>query len=534
MSLFGKKNSVIKIDLKTYSGFDIKVTGIYKYVEHPDFKILLILWKYEDGKLHTWDYTTGLPMPQELECDLMNPDITKYAYNASFVIACLKKKYLPKMPVDCWCDGMFTLLYNGLSTSVVSAGKVLGLNMDIKKDIRGKILTRRFCAPDTYISYKGYIGNNWHEFIDYSQQDVATTFAVLKTLKLPLKYEQQLWLMNYKINVRGVKIDRQFIDNAIKLLNVNTDILKAEATEIMLENPRSITQLMSWFTSRNINETVSHVKRMFKIWQTFERTGFTEYLSIRESACLDGRLHGLFQIYGEPSLQLQNLKCNIINNLDEVRQAVKSGYIPKDLNVIDTLKQLISTALIPARGKLFIIAGYINIDACVLAWIIKEDMKDIIKLADDEITEKKTLSDTLEWAAFHALQHKGQKYGIQKCWFLCHDDGNLYMHLPSGREICYRNTYIYKNKYEQPIIGYWGSELLKDLIQAISRDILLNAMLRLDACYDIVMYTNNEIVIEHATDALYDIMMRMSQYESWMQGLALHVDGFICNYYKTI
>lgn len=622
----------MKIDLETYSGYNIKITGLHKYVEHPDFKILLVSWSDESGGLHTWDCTAGLPLPQALIRDLMNPEIIKYAYNAKFEITCLQK-YLPDMPVTCWRDDMFTALYNGLPASLGDAGKALGLPADKSKDLRGKALIRRFCGP---AEPKPYEGPEWKEFIDYNRQDVTAEAAVVSGLPEPPEHEQRVWIMDMFINARGVKVDMQLVNNAIRLLDANTAALMAEARELSgLENPNSVKQLMGWFKSQGVNlkgltkEIVSQqlagplpatVRRMFEIRQSLGRTSVKKYKSILDSVCADGRIRGLFQIYGAPRtgrfagrrVQLQNLKRNAIDNIDEVRQAIKAGYVPDGLDVTDTLGQLIRTTLIPGQGKRFIVADYSAIEARVIAWAANEKWRltsfaegrdiycesasamfgvpvvkhginghlrqkgkiaelacgyggslgamkamgaDKAGLSDDEITDIVTrwrdrsphivaLWDTLERAAFHAIQHKGHKHGIQKCWFIFRDDGCLYMHLPSNREICYRKAHICKNRWGQPSIGYWGwqnnwvhletygGKLTENFVQAVSRDILVNAMLRLDERYNIVMHVHDEVIIEHDTDVLEDVIEVMTQGEDWTTGLPLDADGFMCDYYR--
>lgn len=623
----------MKIDLETYSGYDIKITGLHKYVEHPDFKILLATWSDDLGNLHTWDATTSQDMPADLVSSLMDPDVIKYAYNAKFEIACLLK-YLPDMPVECWRDDMFTALYNGLPASLGGAGKALGLPVDKSKDMRGKALIRRFCGPRVP---KPYEGDEWQEFIDYNRQDVIAEASIVEGLTEPPPEEQRAWLMDYHINARGVRVDMRLVNRAIDLLDANTVGLMSEARGITgLSNPNSITQLMGWFKSRGLTingltkEIVAQqlagslpgdVHRMFEIRQQLGRTSVKKYMSIRDSVCADGRIRGLFQIYGAPRtgrfagrrVQLQNLKRNNIDNLDEIRTLIISGApLPEDMDVSDVLGQLIRTTLIPAAGQLFIVADYSAIEARVIAWVAGEkwrlkaftEGKDIycesasamfgvpvVKhginghlrqkgkiaelacgyagglgamkamgadragLTDDEIADIVArwrersphivaLWDTVERAAFHALQHKGHKHGIQKCWFIFRDDGCLYMHLPSGREICYRKAHICKNRWGRESIGYWGwqnswvhletygGKLVENLIQAISRDILVKAMLRLETRYNIVMHVHDEVIIEHDNDALDDVIEVMTQGEDWTQGLPLNADGFVCNYYR--
>lgn len=71
-------------------------------------------------------------------------------------------------------------------------------------------------------------------------------------------------------------------------------------------------------------------------------------------------------------------------------------------------------------------------------------------------------------------------------------------------------------------------------MQAIARDILAEAMLRLDkAGYHIVMHVHDEVVIEAPPDTDLDEVCRiMAETPVWANGLLLRADGYVCDFYK--
>ena len=77
-------------------------------------------------------------------------------------------------------------------------------------------------------------------------------------------------------------------------------------------------------------------------------------------------------------------------------------------------------------------------------------------------------------------------------------------------------------------------KFVENIIQATARDILAEAMLRLDAHgYKIVMHVHDEAVIEAPADtSLEDICDVMGQTPTWAKGLLLRADGYICDFYK--
>ena len=75
---------------------------------------------------------------------------------------------------------------------------------------------------------------------------------------------------------------------------------------------------------------------------------------------------------------------------------------------------------------------------------------------------------------------------------------------------------------------------MENIVQATARDILVEAMRRLEAAgYQIVMHVHDEAVIEAPADAsLGDICAIMGQTPAWAEGLLLRADGYVCDFYQ--
>ena len=120
--------------------------------------------------------------------------------------------------------------------------------------------------------------------------------------------------------------------------------------------------------------------------------------------------------------------------------------------------------------------------------------------------------------------------------------------MPSGRRLAYVKPTIYRNEYDRDEISYmgvdtakkWGSissygpKFVENIIQAMSRDILAEAMSRLLAAgYKIVMHVHDEVVIEAPLDAcLDDACQMMSIAPDWAPGLILNAAGYECEFYQ--
>lgn len=135
-----------------------------------------------------------------------------------------------------------------------------------------------------------------------------------------------------------------------------------------------------------------------------------------------------------------------------------------------------------------------------------------------------------------------------KCLTFEYQSGMLFVGLPSGRRLAYAKPSVYRNDYDRDEIAYmgvdatkkwgkidsYGPKFVENIIQAMSRDILAEAMARMEAAgYDIVMHVHDEAVIEAPRDAvLEDACQIMSKAPDWTPGLILNAAGYECEFYQ--
>ncbi len=129
-----------------------------------------------------------------------------------------------------------------------------------------------------------------------------------------------------------------------------------------------------------------------------------------------------------------------------------------------------------------------------------------------------------------------------------YQSGMLFIVLPSGRRLVYVKPRMGINRYGSETVTYegvgtqkkwlrlesYGPKFVENIVQATARDILVEAMQRLDANgYKIVMHVHDEAVIEAPADtSLEDICGLMGETPVWAKGLLLRADGYVCDFYK--
>jgi len=640
----------LSIDLETYSGTDLTKSGVYRYVEDPDFSILLFGYAFDDDPVEVIDLLER-EIPEDVLDALYDPTVTKTAYNAAFEITCLNRhlSWMKPLPVEQWEDTMILAAAVGLPRSLGEVAKVLNLGADAQKDTAGKNLIKYFSMPCKPTKTNGQRTRNfpehapdkWERYIEYNRQDVVVEREIRKKLiqYRPDETEHAAWVLDQQINARGVGVDMALVRHAIAMSEEHKEQGTAEAIRLTgLENPNSVAQLKEWLETDSLTKLdVADLlktangdrKRVLELRQELGKSSVKKYEAIRNSVCRDHRVRGLFQFYGANRtgrwagrlVQLQNLPQNHLDDLDEARNILLSGDLVamETLygSVPDTLSQLLRTALIAPEGKVFAVADFAAIEARVIAWLADEQWRqDVFRdggdiyfasasqmfhvpvekhgvnghlrqkgkvaelalgyggstgaminmgairmgLTNEELPDIVTkwreasprivqLWKTIEKAAMLAVKY-GEETALSHGIRVFRTNKIMHIQLPSGRCIRYFAPHLTKNRFGQDSIGYqaydngkwghaktFGGKLTENVVQAIARDCLRDAMLRVAEHYpDIVMHIHDEMVVEVpeelAETSLNVISRLMGEPILWAPGLLLRADGYTTKYYK--
>jgi DNA polymerase len=649
----------LSIDIETYSPVDLSRSGVYPYAEHPDFRILLFGYAFDDDPVQVCDLAQGEALPQEVIDALYDGAVTKTAWNALFERICINRHldglFLPPVPVEQWTCSMTEAGTSGLPMSLDRAAQAL--LPDMRKQAAGKALIRYFSMPCQPTKTNGGRTRNlpchdpdkWQLFKNYNRLDVELERAIRRHPSVWRigAAERDLYRLDQQINDRGIRIDADFVKQAIKIDTAFREKRLDEARALTgLENPNSVAQLKGYLADAlgecpgglnketvgdllDADTTDPRARQLLELRQQLSRTSVKKYAAMLPCIRRDGRAGGLFRFYGASRtgrwtgclIQLHNLPRNRLPDLDLARRLVREGDADAlELlfgDVPDTLSQLVRTAFIPAPGHAFTIADFSAIEARVIAWLagekwrldvfgshgkiyeasaarmFKVPVEEVTKgsplrqkgkiaelalgyqgganalitmgalktgLAEDELpplVEAWRLANpaivrlwsAVQKAALLAVEERGNAR-INRSVLLRYRPGALCIDLPSGRSLAYVRPQITVNRFGSKSITYsgvdqttkkwtaqetYGGRLVENIVQAIARDCLAVAMLRLDAAgYRTVMHVHDEVVIEHpdSADCLGDVCRILSEGVPWAEGLPLKADACTTKYYK--
>ena len=401
-------STILGIDIETYSSAPLPKCGVYRYVDAPDFEILLFSYAYDDGPVKTIDLARGEQLPADVLTALEDPQIIKAAYNAQFERVCLSRHLGRWLDPHQWRCTAVMASYLTLPSRLADVAFALKLTQ--QKMEEGKDLIRYFSVPCKPTKINGGRTRNmpadapdkWVVYKKYNAQDVETERAVRKALEAwPLpEHEWELYALDQIINDRGVRIDRKLVKNAMAVDAAFSEAAYRRARELTgLENPGSVNQLKAWLADQDMPmeslakkivqekaaQTDGIVAELLNLRLELSKTSVKKYESMARTVCRDGRVHGLLQFGGASRtfrwagrlVQVQNLPQNHLPDLDLAREIVKAGD-EKQLELLfglvpNTLSELIRTAFIPRDGCRFIVADFSAIEARVLAWLAGEE-----------------------------------------------------------------------------------------------------------------------------------------------------------------
>lgn len=440
--------SGLEIDFETRSDVDIKKFGVYLYMASPHTEPLMASYKINGGPRKRWYRNT--PCPQDI-VDHVNASGIVSAHNNQFERLLwqmiLTPRYgWPKLRTEqCRCTAA-TAAAMALPRSLDGLGAALDL--PVQKDKEGTRLINKFSKPRKPRKDEDPDGLYWNEpedhpedfarFHDYCDVDVEAEAAADKRMVPLSDYEQSLWIIDQKINDRGIRIDRTSALAAINLAEKAKRLLDAamrQATNGFVKKCSEPGKLVEWVKNQGVDmasaakaeieelleydDLPAHVRTAILIRQEAAKTSVAKLTAFMARAGADGRIRGAFLFCAAGTGRWSSVGAQL-HNLPRPRKEFGDADIRLDVlfdfirfedpdllkwmygddlgKTLWLLSDAIRGFLWAAPGHDLLVADYSGIEGAVAAWFADEEWKvDYLHLLQSE--QGKNMPDLYRVAA---------------------------------------------------------------------------------------------------------------------------------------
>lgn len=401
---------ICSIDFETRSAVDLRKTGVYVYAADASTDVWCMAYSWDGEDVSVW--RPGMPIDTKLE-DWIVEGGKLQAWNANFerVIwsqIMVPRYNWPRTKSKQWYCTMAQASAAGLPRALGQAAAVLGV--EEQKDKTGQALMLRMARPrrtnedGTHVWWE--TADKVQALIDYCEQDVRTEMDVSTHIPYLPDSERQLFLLDQRINDRGVMLDRDLLDRVRILADESKAEIDAEIYRLTRGEVRSATNgmhLVAWLRKYGVltksvdKQAVSEIlsvsdihpviRRVLELRQAGAKSSTAKLNAMECAASADGRMRGLLVYHGAATgrwsgklVQPQNFPRPVRKQaeLDVIIDKLKSDQpVNEHGHGTEIAADLLRSMIIAAPDHRLMFADYSAIEARVLAWMAGQ--KDLVE-----------------------------------------------------------------------------------------------------------------------------------------------------------
>jgi DNA polymerase len=401
---------IYSIDFETRSVIDLTDRGLDVYANDPSTEALCIAFG-------TSSQAIGLYIPSRVKPGALLEHVANggkiQAWNAMFEYAiwncvCVPKYGWPPLKLSQCIDSMAIAAANNIPQSLGDAS--IFMDATHKKDPIGAKLIQKLCKPNK----NGEFNNDpelLFQLYKYCEQDVRTEMSIVSQLRPLSDREQEIWELTQRINLRGVPVNPNELQNAVKAVLSAQKVLDDELLLLTGCKPSERAKLLNWINTNSADklpdltaETVakmlqcnipSNVKRALELRQEGSQTSVAKYAKMLEIQ-RDGKIRNTLVYHGASTgrwasrggLNLQNIARPTLND-DEIATAVDSIF-GNGVGTMQELSSCVRSAIKADDGKIFVDVDFSSIENRVGVWLAGQ--KDKVELFRKGLDEYKVFA----------------------------------------------------------------------------------------------------------------------------------------------
>lgn len=638
------------LDFETRSHIDLVKVGAFRYAEHLSTEIMCLAYALDDGPVQLWRPGDGSACLEPLYRAVLDGAYL-LAWNAQFESVIWSLLPAPP-PVDeqRWVCVAALAARANLPRNLGTAAEVLRVSH--QKNPEGRRLMLRLCKPSSQGRFPEPTTAERAKLEDYCMRDVETeraTFRALPRVGHPL--ERALYLLDRKINARGIGVDLPLTRGALHITEAATENINARVqtvTDGAIQTVNQVAAITQWAQDRGAPVLVldkatvrdalpdmppGPARDLLLLRQEGGRSSTAKLRTILRTVGRDGRVRGSLLYYGAGTgrwagrgIQPQNFYRPSFPVSEDLVGVVTKGDIdllaavlPEGRSVLECIASMLRSCLVAGEGKEFTVADFSAIEARVLAWLagargllsaFQNGRSPYLDMG--RVIFGRAISKTEDSKEYHVAKNTVLGCGYQMGWetyrdqaqkqtgtllpdelcqravaayrrtypevpafwkrmnracqevvlrrvpewvavsrhlaFRMDPSGWLTMRLPSGRCLWYPAPRMSKRMapWGEEVEGVtcagvlpqsarwgryalYGGLLTENAVQAVARDLMGEAMLRVEAAgYPVVLTVHDEIVTEHdpARDAVADFEALVAQVPPWAEGCPVAAEGW--------